>query len=144
MNQHFGLWLASSHVHQQRTDHQVRLHPVLHRPADDLPGEQIQDNGYIQTAFLRPHHRDIRDPNLVRPLDIKLPLQVDRRHHRGRATFKVLRPFVPNLRLNAVLARNPFDPAPATALARFPQIINNLALPVHATTLQLRLLDQPQ
>jgi hypothetical protein len=71
-------------------------------------------------------------------------ISVTRRHNRGCSAFKAFRPLVSDLCLNAVLARNPFHPAFATSLTQLPQIIMNLAIPVHTTALQPGLPDQPQ
>lgn len=37
--------------HGQGRDGQFRPHMVTHRPADDLPGEEIEDDGQIEPSF---------------------------------------------------------------------------------------------
>jgi hypothetical protein len=51
---------------------------------------------------------------------------------------------VADLGLNAILMRQPFNAAFATQLAQIPKVVVYLAITIHATAFQPRLLDQAQ
>lgn len=61
--------------HVQRTDRQIPLHSIADRPTNDAARVQIQDDGQIQPAFMRPDLGDVACPFLVRLLSEKVPIQ---------------------------------------------------------------------
>ena len=50
----------------KRVGHDVRRHARFQRPTDDFTVEQVEHDGQVQPAFIRPQVRDVRCPNLVR------------------------------------------------------------------------------
>ena len=58
-------WSFSVEGLHERTPHEVRRHPGVHRMADHLTGVQILDAGEIQPTFRSWHVRDVGDPGLV-------------------------------------------------------------------------------
>ena len=71
--------LPQRHSHLQRSDRQVVLHPVAHRPANDTPGMQIEDDRQVEPAFSGPHIADVTGPLLVRLICMEIPVQKVRR-----------------------------------------------------------------
>ena len=67
--------LPQRHSHLQRSDRQVVLHPVAHRPANDTPGMQIEDDRQVEPAFSGPHIADVTGPLLVRLICMEIPVQ---------------------------------------------------------------------
>src|SRR5882672_1563680 len=66
--------------HAQRIDHQLLGHPLAHRPADNLPGVQIENYRQVQPTLGRRDVRDVSRPHLIRALGRKVLLQSVRRH----------------------------------------------------------------
>ena len=77
--------LAPSHGQHQRAHGQFPVHSRSHGPADDLPGEQVQDLRQVQPPFVGADVGGGRDPGLVGSGHVELLLQVVRRHD-GRAS----------------------------------------------------------
>ncbi len=144
MNDDFSHRLASPHRHQQRPHDQVRFHARLHRPADHLSREQIQHHGQKQPTFMRSDIGDVGHPGGVRLRDIELALQVVRRDNRRTPALVSLVLLVADLGLDVILMRQPFNAAFTARLAQIPQVVVNLAVTIHATAFQPRLLDQAQ
>jgi hypothetical protein len=82
MKQPGGRALGGNSLHE-RTPHQVRRHPGVHRMADHLAGEQILDAGEIQPTVRGRHLRDVGDPGLVRSCGNKRLGQDILRHWQG-------------------------------------------------------------
>ena len=61
-------WLAQVYGHLQRPYRQILLHPVVYRPTDDAPAEQINDDCQIKPAFDGP---DVTDSGRVRQCGVK-------------------------------------------------------------------------
>ena len=78
VNATLGL-LPQRHSHLQRSDRQVALHPVAHRPVNDTPGMQIKDDSQVEPAFSGPHIADVTCPLLVRLICTEIPVQKVRR-----------------------------------------------------------------
>ena len=51
MHDHFLLWLPAPHRHQQGVDGQFSINALLHRPADHLSREQVDQHRQIQPAL---------------------------------------------------------------------------------------------
>ena len=66
--------------HDQRIGNQLRRHLLTHRPADNATGEEIEDHGKIQPAFVRPDVCEIGDPALVRRRCVELSIKQVRRN----------------------------------------------------------------
>ena len=75
MHHHLALGFASPYRHQQCVERQSAGHALTHRTANDLAGEQVQDNFRKQLAFIRAQARDVSNPYLVRLQHIGLALQ---------------------------------------------------------------------
>jgi len=58
-------WALGVEGLHERTPHEVRRHPGVHRMADHLTGVQILDAGEIQPTFRGWHVREVGDPGLV-------------------------------------------------------------------------------
>jgi transposase len=57
---------ASPEGHLQSVDHELRAEMVGHRPADHLPGVDVEDEGEIQKALPSMDVSNIRRPDLIR------------------------------------------------------------------------------
>jgi hypothetical protein len=64
MQQRIGL-AASPDRHHQGIGNELRRHRCAHRPADNPPGEQIDDDGDVKPAFCRPNICEVRNPFAV-------------------------------------------------------------------------------
>jgi len=58
--------LALRDRHVQGVEHDVGLEAGRHRPADDSPAPDIEDDGEVEESGPRRHVGDVRDPELVR------------------------------------------------------------------------------
>jgi hypothetical protein len=83
-----ALGLSAPQGHQQRVEHQLSVNAVPHGPADHLPGEQVNDDGQVQPAFMRADVGDVGHPALIWLADVELALQVVGRHHRRLAATR--------------------------------------------------------
>ena len=82
-----GIATASApNGHQHGIQHEPTAQRGLGRPADDAPREEIHDDRQIQPARPGSDIGDTRDPNLVRPDDVEVPLNEFRRNGRGLAS----------------------------------------------------------
>src|SRR5918995_1489144 len=63
-----GRWSSNNKSSAQCRERQLLVQPVTDRPADDAPGEQINDDGQIQPALAGPDVGEIGAPLLVGPL----------------------------------------------------------------------------
>ena len=61
--------------HRQGVDDELRGHRRAHRPADDPPGEEVENDGDVKPAFRRPDVSEIRDPAPVRALRLELTVE---------------------------------------------------------------------
>ena len=59
----------------ERVEDELSAHVVGHRPTDDATREQVDDDGQVQPALLRPDVRDVRDPRAIRFVDSELPVE---------------------------------------------------------------------
>ena len=75
MDQHLVLRLAPPEGHEQGLQDDICRLSALHRPADHAPGIQVDDHRKVSEPLLRPDVGDVSYPNLVRNLDIKLPVE---------------------------------------------------------------------
>jgi hypothetical protein len=100
--------------HGKRCDGQFSPHVITHRPANDLPGEEIKHDSQIEPAFGGWHIAYIGEPDLVRPRSGKIlsqPVGGNRKTVaavRG-AWSKPPRRYCPY----AVMTHEPFDAAAA-------------------------------
>ncbi len=51
--------------HEECVRDELRRHLPLHRPADDAPGEQINDGGNVEPSFGGPDGGEVGDPLLI-------------------------------------------------------------------------------
>src|SRR5690606_14336445 len=58
----------------QGFEHEVRGHGAADPPADDTSGKHIDDEGYVKPALPGRHIREVRHPELVRPVGLELPI----------------------------------------------------------------------
>ena len=70
---------AKIDCHLQRSDRQVALYPVAHRPSNDTPRMQIEDDRQVEPAFWGPLIADVTDALLVRLIGTGNPVQKVRR-----------------------------------------------------------------
>lgn len=73
--------------HVQRPQGKNLLHAVADGPANDAPGEKINDHGQIDPTFLRPDISDVARPLLVRRARREVLLQEIRRDVEGVIAF---------------------------------------------------------
>ncbi len=101
-------WAPAEPGHGQRVCHDVGRHARFQRPAHNLAIEQIENNGQIQPAFIRPQIGDVRRPDLIRRGRRKVSIQQIARYR--QAVFRVRRHLVAPLvtSINAVLTHQPF------------------------------------
>src|SRR5450631_2447771 len=71
---------SSEPSHAQRVDDQLPGHALVHRKADNLTAEQIDDDRKIDPAFRRPEIGDVARPDSIRRFDAKLALEQVRRN----------------------------------------------------------------
>jgi len=79
----------------QRLKDEIHGHRPTDPPADDAAGEHINDEGHIDEALPSRYVGEVRDPQWIRPLGVKL--SVDRVHgvRRGRRSAAVARMSLP-------------------------------------------------
>lgn len=66
---------AQPNGHVECPDRQILLHPVADRPAHDAAAVQIEDNGKVEPALLRPHIGDIASPLAVGRIGDKIAIE---------------------------------------------------------------------
>src|SRR5208282_3204472 len=64
-------------------DHQLLGHPLAHRPADDLPRVQIENDRQVQPTLARGDIRQVGGPHLIRALRLEVLVEPVRRHRQG-------------------------------------------------------------
>jgi Protein of unknown function (DUF2699). len=144
VNEQSGGRLAAPHRHHQRLQHQVGVQGRSHRPADDLPGEQVHDRRQVQPAFVGADVGDVGDPGTIGGYGVELPCQMVVCDHGRLASAHAGSAAITNLRPQAFATHQPGHPVLAAALAQITQVAGNLAVAVHAPALQPGLLDQAQ
>ena len=111
--------------HGQRIRHDIRRHARFLRPADDFAIEQIENDGQIQPAFVRPQVGDVRRPDLIRCRRREVSIQQIARYR--QTVFRVRRhlvaPFVASL--NPVLMHQSLHPLLAGRETPCPQLSNH-------------------
>src|SRR6185295_17071666 len=60
-----GCWFSRQDGHRQRCEDQATVHVRLHRPADNLAAEQVEDDGQVQPSLLGGDVGNVRGPNAV-------------------------------------------------------------------------------
>jgi hypothetical protein len=55
-------WTAARDSHLERVDDELRMQVVAHRPADDTPGEAVDDRGEVEPAGCGRDVLDVGDP----------------------------------------------------------------------------------
>ena len=72
--------LALREGHAQRGDNELSIEDLVHGPADDAPGEDIQDGNQIQPALTGEDAGGVGHPDLVRALNVEhcRPVRRDR------------------------------------------------------------------
>jgi len=78
--------------HGQRIRGDVRRHARFQGPAHDLAVEQVENDGQVEPAFVRPQIRDVRRPRLIRRTRREVAIQQVFRHR--QAVFRVRRHLV--------------------------------------------------
>jgi hypothetical protein len=76
----FGFHLRRHSAKRQSLQHQVPVHPGLHRPGLDLPGEQVNHRCQIQSTRIGVDMGDIGHPSLIWRTQLKLAWQSIRCH----------------------------------------------------------------
>lgn len=98
VDQHLVLRPAPPDSHEQDLQDDIRRLTALHRPADHAPGMQIHDDRKVSKALLRPDLGDVGHPDLVRGLDIKLPVEGVIDHDRRLAAITAWAVLIADLR----------------------------------------------
>ena len=103
MDQPFG-WTPHTESCLQGSDRQPVMQAIINRPANDAAGEQIDDDGQVDSSLPRPDTGDIDAPLLVEAIGSKVLVDDVRRHR--PTVLAVAGAFEPALlaRLDVVLA----------------------------------------
>ena len=72
--------LSQGYVHVQRPDRQISLDTIPDSPADDATRIQVEDDGQIQPALMRPDIADTARPFLVGLVSSNVAIQRVRRN----------------------------------------------------------------
>ena len=102
----------------QRVEHEVGVHRAADPPADDAPGEDVDDEGHVQPALPGRDVGEVRDPQLVRPLGPELPVHPSSGHG-ALASLTVVRTTLPRTtprRPKRRISRSTVQRATATCL----------------------------
>ncbi len=75
VNQATGAGLAPPHRRQQGLHGQLGIGSIAHRPADDLPGKQIDHHSQVHPAFMRTDKGEVARPGRIRLGHLELPIQ---------------------------------------------------------------------
>src|SRR5260221_10820558 len=67
-------WPSPLDSHVQRFEHDLGVQPRTHRPANDLPAPDVQDDGQKVEAGNGRQIRDVGDPELIWPAGGELPI----------------------------------------------------------------------
>ena len=78
-----GLGPPGPQCHLQGVEGQGLVDTGIQGPADDTPGEQIQDGSQVRPALSGPDVGDIGDPDLIRCRRGEVPIQLIRRNRMG-------------------------------------------------------------
>ncbi len=144
MNQATGAGLAPPHRRQQGLHDQLGIGSIAHRPADDLPGKQINHHSQVHPAFMRADKGEVARPGRVRLGHVELPIQQVgcrlARHSAMEARFAT----IAHLGTQPIGAHQPMHPMATATLAQIAQILGDLAMPIHTAAGQPVVLDQPQ
>ncbi len=144
VNQATGAGLAPPHRRQQGLHDQLGIGSIAHRPADDLPGKQINHHSQVHPAFMRADKGEVARPGRVRLGHVELPIQQVgcrlARHSAMEARFAT----IAHLGTQPIGAHQPMHPMATATLAQIAQILGDLAMPIHTAAGQPVVLDQPQ
>ena len=142
MDQHLVLRLSSPDGYHQGLQNDICRLTALHGPADHAPGVKIDDHRKVDEPFLRPDIGNIGHPNLVRGLDVELPVKSIIDHDRWLATITAGAAPVADLRLDTCKLSQSGYPVRTDALALFNQIVMELAIAIDLAALRPGLLQQ--
>lgn len=117
MHHHRILGLPTPDGHQERVYRELAIDARTHRPTDHLARKQVEHHGQIQPTLMRADIRDVRRPDTVGLLYVKLTLQVIWRHQCRRAAPFVLAPGVAGLRTDSGQSHQPMNAIDATLFA---------------------------
>lgn len=108
--------------HHQRVHHELRGHALLHRPAHDSTGVQVQYRSYLKPAFCRPDVGEVGHTFLVRTIFLELTVQHVVSNGTTRAT--VLGYCTPSRsRTQRLLAHEPLNTMQPTGLALLQHVV---------------------
>ena len=130
MDEHLVLRLPAPHRHEQCLQNNICRLTALHRPADDTARVKVDHDSQVGKAFVCPDVGDVRDPNPVRCLHIKLSVQrvID---NDGRFAAIGARPtFVADLGFDAGLSGQSRNPVQTARLTLIQKIVMQLAVAV--------------
>lgn len=75
MHVDLGLWFASPDCHQQGLQWQIGIGAALHRPANNAPRKQIDNDSKIKEPLVGADVSNICDPELIQGIHIELSVQ---------------------------------------------------------------------
>ena len=81
MYDNLAVRFSTPHGHHQSVQREFARESGLHRPANHVTGEEIDNHRQIQPALLGADISNIGDPDLIGPDNGKLPLHTIRRNH---------------------------------------------------------------
>lgn len=142
MDQHLVLRLSSPDGHHQGLQNDICRLTALHGPADHAPEVKIDNHREVDEPYLRPDIGNIGHPDLVRCLDVELPVESIIDHDRWLATITAGAAPVADLRLDTCKLSQSGYPVRTDALALFNQIVMQLAIAIDLAALRPSLLQQ--
>jgi len=125
------------HRHQNSLELQLPAQLGLHRPANHLTGEQIEDDGQIESTFRCADIRDIRHPFRIGSLGAKVSGQMICRMLGPVARLSTLPPFPGRNPLEPFLLHESGHPMLAARLSPRPQLLPHLRAAIHPVMLRM-------
>ena len=136
-------WFLAEPGHGQR-GHDVRRHARLERPADDFAVEQVEHDGQVEPAFIRPQISHVRRPDLIRRRRGKVSGEQVLRYRQTmlRVRRDLVAPLVAGV--DPVVAHHSFDPFLAGREASGTQLAHHARAAVGPFEFAMNQADQGQ
>ena len=142
MDQNFVARFSPPQGHQQGVDDQIGARIIFHAPANDLPGEQVQDNRQIQPAFVGADICEIRDPRLVLALNLELTIQRVWSDVTDATAFKTSVALIAPRRADFRITHDPVDTVFATVFTVIFEVFCDVAIAIGTAAFKPELFDQ--
>ena len=128
------------HGHHQRVHHELGGHALLHRPAHDATGVQVQHRSHVQPTFCCPDVGEVGHPLLVRAIGLELAVQHVVSHRAARAPV-LGQSTTTGSSTQCLLSHEPLNAVQTTSLTLLQHVVPHTACAVGAVAAHEALVD---